>query len=117
MARHPPEVVRLPQAPVGIKLPPQMKPCLFLLPLLLVACAPRAILLREAKTTAPQEGPMEATATNPVASEEPLPQRSGDNLGLLEPSNLTQIPDEREMRPTVDPDDEPPVIGTPPVNE
>lgn len=95
-----------------------MKPLLLLTPLLLVACAPRAILLREAKATAPQNTQKEeSVASTPTPDPGSLPQRTNDNLGLLEPSNLTQIPDEREMRPTVDPDDKPPVIGTPPVNE
>ena len=95
-----------------------MKLLLLLTPLLLVACAPRAILLREAKATAPRDNQKEqSVASTPTPDSGNLPQRSGDNLGLLEPGNLTQIPDEREMRPTVDPDDKPPVIGTPPVNE
>ena len=95
-----------------------MKPFLLLLTLLVAACAPRAILLREAKATAPRQKPTEeATVSATDNTPDPLPERPGDNLGLLEPSNLTQIPDEREMRPTVDPDDDPPVIGTPPVNE
>lgn len=95
-----------------------MKPVLLLTPLLLVACAPRAILLREAKATGPRDSQQEeAIASAPAPDPESPPERSGDNLGLLEPRTLTQIPDEHEMRPTVDPDDEPPVIGTPPVNE
>lgn len=95
-----------------------MKPLLLLTPLLLLACAPQAILLREAKAPTPRNTQEEeSVASTPAADPDDLPPQPGDNLGLLEPRTLTQIPDEREMRPTVDPDDEPPVIGTPPVNE
>ena len=95
-----------------------MKLLLLLTPLLLMACAPQAILLREAQATAPQNTQKEESVTStPETDPGDLPPRTGDNLGLLEPSNLTQVPDEREMRPTVDPDDKPPVIGTPPVSE
>ncbi len=97
-----------------------MKPLLFLTPLLLASCAPRAVLLLDAGSQpSPAEKPAESVATAPTttAPSPQLPERRDDDLGLLEPRSIAEIPDEREMRPTVDPDEKPAVIATPPSSE
>lgn len=94
-----------------------MKLLLFLTPLVFVACAPRAILLAEAKEGPVAREPSAPAASEPEADEDTQPGRPADDLGLLEPRSLSNVPDEREMRPTVDPDEKPAVIATPPVSE
>lgn len=97
-----------------------MKPLLFLSPLIFAACAPRAILLLDAGATAPGPQSRQVAAADPAPpAVEPTPVRrtDGDGLGLLEPKDLARMPEEQEMRPTVNPDDDRPVIATPPANE
>lgn len=96
-----------------------MKPILLLSPLLLVACAPRAILLLDAGAMPQQTDAPRSVASNPRSAPVSTPrwENRDDDIGLMEPSTLTQMPDEREMRPTVDPEEKPAVIATPPSSE
>ena len=95
-----------------------MKILLLLTPLLFVACAPRAILLVDAGPGGARKQTSGSVASNSSSTAVPTPPaRRGDELGLLEPRSIADIPDEREMRPTVDPDEKPAVIATPPTSE
>ncbi|MCU0796848.1 MAG: hypothetical protein MUF31_13045 [Akkermansiaceae bacterium] len=88
-----------------------MKPIAFLLPLALVACAPKATLVEEAPapttaSTTPAEKKEEAETLPEVAA--------GDNLGLLDPKDIGKLPSSQDMRPTVDTASTKPVMVTPP---
>ncbi|WP_338684756.1 hypothetical protein [Haloferula helveola] len=95
-----------------------MKPAIYLLPLLFAACAPKAIVLREATATGPAEKAERSVAGNSVNAgsvpDERLPSDGDGGLGLLDPSGLTKMPEDREMKPTVDTGEERPVIANPP---
>lgn len=85
--------------------------------LLLVSCTPSAILLLEPGQSPPgRPRPAPPASPQPAETSPTQPGPSGDDLGLLEPSSLTEMPDEREMRPTVEPADDRPVIATPPTD-
>jgi hypothetical protein len=92
-----------------------MRPVTLLCPLLLAACTPQAILLVDGGDL-PRRKPT-GPSTPVMVEEPPATQPAGAAIGLLEPRTLTQMPEERDMRPTVDPQDPRPVIGTPPPNE
>ncbi len=91
---------------------PFMKPALFFLPLVLVACASKEAVVEE---PAPAPTPSEEITPAVVdeAPQEPLPA-PGEDLGLLEPEELTAMPEDRDMRPTVNPGEANPIIATPP---
>ena len=79
-----------------------MKSALFLAPalLLLGACAPKAILVEEAdQPSAPAVAEKQEESTPPA---DELPNFR-PNDGLLDPSGLTAMPTERDMKPTVGP--------------
>lgn len=95
-----------------------MRSVALLCPLLLVACAPRAILLVDAG----QSGSAATAATHSTQQESqpieaPAAAPGDDEIGLLEPRTLARMPEERDMRPTVDPEEERPVIANPPTSE
>ncbi|MBB5353775.1 hypothetical protein HNR46_004037 [Haloferula luteola] len=86
-----------------------MKALGFLLPFALAACATKTAVVEDAPKPAPKPPSEEAAEAHP----DPLPAPDED-LGLLVPRNLTTMPDERDMRPTVDPAEGRSVIANPP---
>lgn len=90
----------------------------FFVPILLLvsilsACAPRGIVLGRPSSDKPQRSGSERPYVV-SGSTDSLPPRSGGNIGLLEPKELTNLPDERDMRPTGGNRDSGPVIANPP---
>ena len=88
-----------------------MKPILFLLALSFAACAPKAILVEEAPNKPAASGRAENTAATEPAADLPA---AGDELGLLDPKDLTRLPSTQDMRPTVETAATKPVIAAPP---
>jgi hypothetical protein len=88
-----------------------MKAAPFFLTLALVACAPKATVVEEVPAQSPKPAPAQETA---AAQPEPdLPAPPSDDLGLLDPAGLTDLPDENAMRPTNDTAEARPVIAAP----
>lgn len=92
--------------------PSAMKPALFFLTLAFVACAPKAEVVEEAPAESPKPAPSEEVVADNDA-EPQLPPSPGDDLGLLDPAGLTDLPDETAMRPTNDTAEARPVIAAP----
>ena len=91
----------------------------FLVPLMLLSsCAPRAIVLGRPSASKPRpSSDLGSSTIASVPSESgttSLPRPPGDDLGLLEPKGLTNLPDERDMQPTGGDPKIGPVIATPP---
>ncbi|MGB1129590.1 MAG: hypothetical protein ACPG4K_06045 [Haloferula sp.] len=94
-----------------------MKPYATILPLLMLlsSCAPKAIVLgMPTKSRRSSGGSSSGGESNYVASPTPesLPRTGG--IGLLDPKGLTNLPEERDMRPTGGNRDSGPVIANPP---
>lgn len=87
--------------------------------LLFGACAaPKGIVLREAvKKSTPANssspGSYAASTSSPAVSESPTPQFN-PGIGLRDPSNLTSLPSDTDMKPTVGDKKDGPVIAKPP---
>lgn len=94
-----------------------MKCLALLMPLLLLACAPKAIVLLGPEEAARAARRGSASATPAPTIEEPsLPADTG-GLQLMDPRNLDAMPGDHDMRPTVEPESDRPVIATPPSEE
>lgn len=92
-----------------------MKPYATILPLLMLlsSCAPKAIVLG-LPTKPRRSSGGSGGESNGVASPTPeYPSRPG-GIGLLDPKGLTNLPEERDMRPTGGNRDSDPVIANPP---
>ncbi|MFM2241416.1 MAG: hypothetical protein RLZ97_271 [Verrucomicrobiota bacterium] len=125
-ARHFRDFPRLAQSPIPdiplfilsksgfmpqIPRPSLMKPTIFLLSIAFVACAPKAVLVEEAPST-PSSSVEDTSKPEDTAA---LPDSGpADNLGLLDPKDLTRLPSSQEMRPTVDTASTKPVMAAPP---
>ncbi|GAA5482994.1 hypothetical protein [Haloferula sargassicola] len=90
-----------------------MKAAALFLPLVLAACAAKDAVVEEEPAPAPPQETKVEPQPEPIAQEDPLPS-PGEDLGLLEPKELTAMPEDRDLRPTVDPGQAKPIIAAPP---
>ncbi|MGE9271300.1 MAG: hypothetical protein ACQKBU_10905 [Verrucomicrobiales bacterium] len=85
------------------------------LPLVLTlvsSCAPKAIVLGH--PTGPKK---HSSSENASATSDPLPITNPSGIQLLDPKDLTSLPEERDMRPSAANQESGPIIAPPPQTE